>query len=74
MISRSSKLYRERRGHIPTVRGPSPALAPTLAPIHRLVVRPPLPDPAQLLALNPETPDSGATMIWPNGVAGETAQ
>lgn len=73
-VSRSSKPYRERKGLVPTLRGPRPALAPGLNPARRLVLRPPLPEPSVLAALRPDTPDQGLTTAWPHGVDGESAQ
>lgn len=68
-VARSIRTYRERKGLEPALRGPRPALAPGLNAAHRLVLAPPLPEPSQILALRPDTPDRGLTTAWPPGAA-----
>ncbi len=74
IISRSARTYRERKGLDITLRGPLPALVPGANPVHSLRLRPPLPDPALLLALVPDSPDRGTTPAWPHGIDGALPQ
>jgi hypothetical protein len=73
-ISRSARLYRERKGRALTQRGPAPTASPDLNAIHALQLVPPLPLPGVLLTTTGSSPDRGATAIWPGGVDGETVQ
>jgi hypothetical protein len=76
-LCRSALLYRERAGRETTWRGPVPACAPALNPVHTLQLTPPLPLPELLPKVGCRTgdgADGGLTTIWPGGVDGETVQ
>jgi hypothetical protein len=70
LISKSAKLYQERRqpGMRETVRGPGPYIALDNNPVHSLKLEPPLPIPATQRPTNGSPPpDAGRTVVWPFG-------
>lgn len=74
-LSRSAKLYQERRlpGDRTTRRLPSPRFDPSRSPVHRLPLSPPFPTPAVLQKQDRQPPDAGLTRPWPYGEEEVTA-
>ncbi|NDD52267.1 hypothetical protein EBZ39_00045 [bacterium] len=74
-ISRSAKLYQERRQpqFQPTMRGPGPQVYLPNNPVHSLTLEPPLPYPPTCIEstsnANVEVPvvDTNTTQVWPYG-------
>ncbi len=71
-VSRSAKYFQERRGLIPTRRGPAPHYAHSNQDAHRMPVPAPLPLPQLLVRLQgTPCPDTGKAQVWPHGAQGE---
>lgn len=69
-ISRSAKLYQERRqpGIVDTLRGPGPQLYIPHNPATTLNLKPPLPVTAAVRSTNGNPPpDAGRSVVWPFG-------
>ena len=66
--SRSAKLFLERAGLVPTLRGPLPSHDAESSAVHGLTLQSPLPLPEfQKVLRGDPSPDRGATQEWPNG-------
>lgn len=68
-LSRSAKLYQERR--IPqdrrTMRRPGPRISLEQHPTQHIPLAPPFPSPEVKRAEQPSDPDSPLTLPWPHG-------
>lgn len=69
IISKSAKLYQERKCHRETGRRPIPRLQPDAMAIHQYQgIQPPLPFPGFMkVTLGKCPPDRGRTQLWPYG-------
>ena len=67
-ISRSARLYEERKGLRVTRRGPGPRLGLKDNLVHQIPMEPPLPLPDLLPLQNGHPPpDAGRIDVWPHG-------
>lgn len=66
-LSKSAKLYQERRGLRPTRRHPGPRLAPSQNLVTTVPLVAPYPTTQVLLTEGAAPPDTGRTPIWPHG-------
>lgn len=66
VISRSARLYQERRlpGDRTTRRLPSMRTNLSIHPLHRSTLKEPHPNPEQMTIQQP--PDAGHTFVWPH--------
>lgn len=69
LISRSAKLYQERRQEQfqPTLRGPGPQVYLPNNPVHRLTIEPPLSSQKPCSDTDIPGVDTNRTQAWPYG-------